>query len=888
MLKNYFAIITFFIIVLVSCKKSVNEVINIDNPENYKSLVSPPNDLNSNIVDVVMDSNFFNALEPVDEEFNFAKISKNQDMGFSKIKIKHLDPKSPLTKYADDNGEVTVMYTLDDIELLSDIDASYLDQIDKNSPSFSLSRKKINPAISQDITRMKSIEQINKDVKWLNQRKNDYLTEKHIGKKRLIEVLAKPLEQDLVLYRFLDKRVAEQQLKQGNFSNADYNYYFNQYPPGTYYGRRAGRGVYAIKPELLYRVGNLAELSLKRAGVGVKPGDAAGLLRIVIQKGNKHIDFKDPKVRRALRSHNISYEDITYLDPNITMRFHEFPHHDFWIIKDLTNQNIKIEKPNPEDFSGLTVNQARKFIKNGKELKEHFYRIAPESVRKFRLKEGLFTRFGKLIFKPLIVVKRKIEKRLADIYYMFMHLRQLRIRESSVLANVKKRNDILFQLSFMNQIGKVKYIDSNFEDYKPSSNFEAILTAKSAKELQKNFPAPKYTLNYTLLKHDRFNDLYTQFNVPRHTDLYFVTINRDPIARKGREFQFPSNQKFEELTNYHKLYYTNHYSKEYALQNRTTSVEINGKTYTSTRPNHGLSHGVRSGYLAADAVMLINRHLGATDIGKFVNKKIAEDPHFVEKIQHYAILNRAARIGEATDTDASGTISRNILNFYNDPLTNRLFSPAEKIAYSRAFYSIASARSGEKLGEFIENSLKNASVEEKNLIESLDLKTNLNAEEKYIGAITYLGHFNDHRRMKFWNRDISYSEQMELLNYAGIDNTSADKLIKTLWTRSGHYLRVTGAGDSDIYRHLGSSDSEWDYIYGSLNNRYLVKSPRYVFDNRYRHIRDEELFFQMETNPELLFERLSRTQRSMNYDAFLDEFIEDVTYLLPSRINSGS
>lgn len=849
-----------------------------------KLFVSPPSDLDSNIVDVVMDSNFFDALEPVNEKLGYDKISKTQDLAFSKIEVKNLDPNSSLAQYADDNGEVTVIYPLNDIELLSDREASFLDQHDNYEPNFELARKGTAPSISQNITRMKSLERVKNNIKWLNKHPDDFLTEKQLAKKQLIEDLAKPLEKDLVLYRFLDKNVADQQLKEGNFSHADYNFYFNQYPPGTHYGRRAGRGVYAIKPELLYRVGNLAELSLKRAGVGIKAGDAAGLLRIVIQKGNRHIDFKDPKVRMALRKNNISYEDITYLDPNVTMRFHEFPHHDFWVIKDLKNKSIKIEKPKSEDFSSLTAGEARKFIRNGQELKEHFYRIAPENVRKLRLKENAFSRYGKAVFKPLIVVKRKIEKRLADIYYIFMHLRQLRLREKSLLANVRKKYDLFFQVYFMNHTGKLKYIDNSFDNYKPSSNFEAVLTSKSAEEIQKKFPGPEYSIRHTYMNQDKFSDFYDQFQINRNMDLNFVLIRKDPIARTGKQFEFPSNQKFEELNSYRNLYFSKHYSKEYSLENRTVSAVIDGKTYTSTRPNHGLSHGARSGYLAVDAVMLIRRHLGKTQIGKFVQRKIYEDPKFVEKIQHYAILNRAGRIGEKLDADENGTISRNISNFYKDPLTNKLFSSQEKIAYSRALYSIASARNGKKLPEFIEHSLKNASPEEKQLIRSLDLsKKLLTSEEKYIGAIAYLGHFNDHRRMKFWSRSISYSEQMELLNYVGIDKDSANSLIKTLWTRSGHYLKATGAGDSDIYRHLGSKDKEWANIYGGLKNRYTVRTSKYAFDDRYRHISNEELFFKMETNPQLLFERLSQTQKDMNYDVFLNEFIDDVTYLLPLR-----
>ncbi|MFK7823959.1 MAG: SidE phosphodiesterase domain-containing protein [Oligoflexales bacterium] len=880
-----------------SCKKIPQTP---DSGLQEKNIELITSNLDANIFNIVMDSHFFDSFELTSEdpEISLEKLSNTKDLAYSKISTSLIEDSSPLRAFADELGEVTILYSLDDLEIIDDASASYYQNEHPFGETLKLARRvhsgSVAPSFRDPVIRLENVKDLEKRIRWLNDDHSDWYTPRQLERRKQLEDLADVHKKDLVLYRFVDKAIANKQLKSQSFSDSDYNHYFNQFEPGPALGRRAGRGVYAVKPGLLYSVGNIAENSLKRAGVKVLPGEATGLLKIIVKKGTKYIDLKDPRVLKRLRKNNFSMEEISYLDPNISIRFHEFPKHDFWVLKNISDRrNVLIKKPNPKDFENLTPAQVSKFRKNGRELAAHFKKFAPENIQKITLKKNIFSAAGSLIIKPLVAIYKfilnssKIHQRLANLFYYAQHARLAKLNENSNLSIILNKKTTLFDLKKSLDNKEINYYDPNNGELNFRNNRETIFFAGGIEELNKRFPPPKYRLTTDSIKKQDIKNVLAShvkstegISLPESNPILFVDIIRNP--NMGKINNIPSNQKkFKANEIIH--YYDKHYSKPYSLENRTVSYKNDVDILVSHRPNHGLSHGIRSGALSVDSVMLANTHLKHTEFGRFCEKNILMDPNFIKKIEHYSISNRAARIGEGADKDIGGTTQRNAYNFFNDPYSKIIIpNVIERKKYARAFFTVLQIRSGKKMNAFLKKSNKNITNDEKKFIDSLDLEKNpLTKEEKFLGTISYLGHFNDHRRINFWSRKVSFAEQREMLKGVGLGNREANSLIYTLWTRSGTYLKATGAGDADIFTHLGKRQSAWEKYFGSIKNRYSQTKISSLYDNRYRHVRSEDLFFKSEMDAVFTYENIKIEQAHMSYDRqLLNKFESEIDYLM--------
>lgn len=181
---------------------------------------------------------------------------------------------------------------------------------------------------------------------------------------------------------------------------------------------------------------------------------------------------------------------------------------------------------------------------------------------------------------------------------------------------------------------------------------------------------------------------------------------------------------------------------------------INDIDYIVYRPNHGLCHSLRQGFLVQDIVSLIK--------SDWLNNEIKLDPLFIKKL---AILSSFQRSGR--ESEISSSQNPELYDEYEDgDVKNMIFS----MLNTKYFPSY-------KELELWSSALKWNS-------------NNKSDKVKNIAKLIKAAHLLDLRRIPHFDEDIIRYEVSELL---GITPTC--DIMNKLWTQSGIYLNISGDRD---------------------------------------------------------------------------------------------
>lgn len=239
-----------------------------------------------------------------------------------------------------------------------------------------------------------------------------------------------------------------------------------------------------------------------------------------------------------------------------------------------------------------------------------------------------------------------------------------------------------------------------------------------------------------------------------------------------------------------------YFKQPYADKPAILTVKHNGHTYTVNRPNHGLAHGLRQGFLAADIVQSLwqisqknTKKFTSKDgikLIKWVNKKMAADPFFLKKVTFASAFQRTGRQSEVSSSE-----NLNLYKSYERADAKNFVTEAKSLGQKSPF-------SKTDLQVFKEAILWSTADEGK-----IDPKTN--KDLYFLRKIFHTAHDLDLRRMlKFDINRMKASAVSELFGEETIDNQSwkvhsnfsnEQKYIDKLWGRSGEYLLATGDRD---------------------------------------------------------------------------------------------
>lgn len=253
------------------------------------------------------------------------------------------------------------------------------------------------------------------------------------------------------------------------------------------------------------------------------------------------------------------------------------------------------------------------------------------------------------------------------------------------------------------------------------------------------------------------------------------------------------------------------------------SDKIKNGALTVERPNHGLTHGARSAYLAIDILKYFAQNAqDFGNLGKWAQEKV-KNTDYLDKLFLTSLYQRAARKDEEDKAWSEKGEAQDCKEFITEILKKSgLFKNVDE----DEILSFANAIAGE----------------------------NLSPDSPYFfdGMFNYvllrLAHLADHRRQDFWDVKRSFKEQNNAFTILGdFDNINSDKIqlaIKYLWNKSGEYLEATGAGDVE------QPDLELYIEEGKTKGKYKFS--------------DVDLFFRLENYPQTLFFTLENLETSKN------------------------
>lgn len=104
--------------------------------------------------------------------------------------------------------------------------------------------------------------------------------------------------------------------------------------------------------------------------------------------------------------------------------------------------------------------------------------------------------------------------------------------------------------------------------------------------------------------------------------------------------------------------------------------EIDGITYTIYRPNHGLAHSMRQGFLAKDIIYLLMDR--GYPISKWINEQLDSDKYFVMKVFIISTFQRSGRQSEVSSKYAPELYKQyqdmDMMNFKTTAIESNLFN----------------------------------------------------------------------------------------------------------------------------------------------------------------------------------------------------------------------
>lgn len=196
---------------------------------------------------------------------------------------------------------------------------------------------------------------------------------------------------------------------------------------------------------------------------------------------------------------------------------------------------------------------------------------------------------------------------------------------------------------------------------------------------------------------------------------------------------------------------------------------INGKNYTIYRPNHGLVHSLRQGFLVQDIVSLMKLTNGP--MGFWINSKLNSDPNFIIKLAILSSFQRSGQQSEVSSEENLMLYSKYEINDVNNMIYTMSQTPNPYFNKDEVLYWANCLRW---------NNHTNIS----NLIKS--------------------AHLLDLRRIPNFDHNMIRSQVSKLL---GLNPTS--NIMNKLWDQSGVYLNVSGDRD------LAISKTNW-------SNRFFI------------------------------------------------------------------
>lgn len=226
---------------------------------------------------------------------------------------------------------------------------------------------------------------------------------------------------------------------------------------------------------------------------------------------------------------------------------------------------------------------------------------------------------------------------------------------------------------------------------------------------------------------------------------------------------------------------------------KTESV-IGGKSITVYRPNHGLAHGLRQGYLASDIVYGMKRlSLSGSPLSKkgqnfiaWIDTKLSTDAQFTKKLVFAASFQRTGRGSEISHTD--------------NPVRYQKYK--ERDAKNLKFFATQQNHVGQ--GKLFEDD-----AELQLYMEALCPKHGVlpsqQTDLKYLSKIIKASHELDLRRSKNFSSIHIQSMVQRALFGAATLSAMEKNYLTNLWARSGEYLAATGDRDSAINKRDYSS-----------------------------------------------------------------------------------
>lgn len=232
------------------------------------------------------------------------------------------------------------------------------------------------------------------------------------------------------------------------------------------------------------------------------------------------------------------------------------------------------------------------------------------------------------------------------------------------------------------------------------------------------------------------------------------------------------------------LYAAKYFLRPYTDSNYLSTINrtINGTKYIVYRPNHGLAHSLRQGFLARDIITLILRDENHP-LKAWLQDKLSKDNKFAQKV---AILSSFQRSGRRSEISSS-----------ENPELYAGYERSDRLNFIKSFSNLKGVKC-EDIEEIIKWSY--ALIWDSEIIKK-------DVEGKNISMILKAAHMLDLRRITYFDKDRILSSVAEFLMVA-----PTSYIIIKLWNQSGKYLYVSGDRDMEGNRN------EWSDRFFILQN----------------------------------------------------------------------
>ncbi|MGV8948610.1 MAG: SidE phosphodiesterase domain-containing protein [Candidatus Paracaedibacter sp.] len=241
-----------------------------------------------------------------------------------------------------------------------------------------------------------------------------------------------------------------------------------------------------------------------------------------------------------------------------------------------------------------------------------------------------------------------------------------------------------------------------------------------------------------------------------------------------------------------------HFGEQYDDGPQSITRNISGTEFTVPRPNHGLGHGMKQGFLAVnilDGFEYINPNdftsPGTADFIQWIQMKLKTDPYFRHKIQFTAAFQRTGRQSEA---DISTQFA--LVQEYEYKDSENFYNAAKDFVGPHSLFS-----NEEELILYKQSILKHSKL--KDAIIKPD-----NKELQYLRKVISTSHTLDLRRLtktefneptvianatkSLFGPETAFSDPKFKNSHIYPQFKKEGSFIKRLWEYSGKYLQATG------------------------------------------------------------------------------------------------